>query len=917
MTTTFDSAASTRNPDARLIIYVASDENEIVARASDLAAQGPDWLKVVIAGDISRHPAPSQETDSLLCLPVPEGGPTVGALALLASLENDFSPRGNDIICRIDYRCAQLELAERMVLKRHANEILREPYLASIRSTLSSMPQVGLATPAGLPRINIDNADDDNLVQRLAKTLSIPPQHFKETCYFPHSIYFMRADVLHEIVRRYKIVERHGDTPLEYALSLGFHALCTALDRKVIDITPNLRLANADALRKQLDLALEQPGSGTRDPQWRAQSQSTRLPESPALKYIAYYLPQFHAIPENDHWWGNGFTEWTNVSKAVPRFLGHYQPRLPADLGFYDLAHPGTMAKQVALARQYGIHGFCFYFYWFNGKTLLEQPLRNYLADPSLDLPFCLCWANENWTRRWDGQEAEVLMAQSHSARDDLRFIEHISDYLRDPRYIRIEGRPLLLVYRASLLDNASATAARWREYCRANGIGEIYLAAVCSFDIDDPRPFGFDIAVEFPPHRLRNMPPINTSLDFFDRGFRGEVLDYRETVLLTALNKYDAKRQKPFPTLHGVMTGWDNDARRPGRGRTFQHASPAAYASWLRLASNYTQRHNPPELQYVFINAWNEWAEGAHLEPDRKFGHAYLAATAETLTTFSNVNTRMLTGLGSATAAASQAPTPLIRPRSEIDIALTRARLNALGGMPSMHLMIWGEQLDPGLLDTLLSVAEQCVPLAGVTLYCADDVPADWSPCANYTQHRPTTPTADLLTCARDVGAEWLVVLYAGDRLFPHSLLALATSVAAQPTRLLSCCDELVLDKTGERSRPLIRPLPGREALLSAADTPVPLACRRSFLQTAIPALEPDTPLALGLALQAIEHGGIDAIGYQQEILIWRNASSTQIADTRQASDSPPAPTLSALTSPARVAQRQSASSIRRTRCA
>jgi lipopolysaccharide biosynthesis protein len=349
------------------------------------------------------------------------------------------------------------------------------------------------------------------------------------------------------------------------------------------------------------------------------------LPEPLPATLVAFYLPQFHPIPENDAWWGEGFTEWRNVTRALPQFEGHAQPRLPADLGFYDLRVPDVMRRQMQLAREYGIGAFCTYFYWFAGKTLLEAPLRQWLNDPSLDLPLCLCWANENWSRRWDGRATDILIGQQHSAADDLAFIEYIACYLADPRYLRVDGKPLLLLYRPGLLSDPKATVARWREWCRDHGIGEIHLAYVQSFDRIDPRDIGFDAAVEFPP----NSPTpklITARQQLINPDYHGDVHDWRENVRQSVTQSEPA-----YPRYPGVNPGWDNEPRRSGRGAVFAHASPRGYRDWLRHAIAIATRRFPTQ-PLVFINAWNEWAEGAVLEPDIRLGHAWLEATRQAL---------------------------------------------------------------------------------------------------------------------------------------------------------------------------------------------------------------------------------------------------------------------------------------------
>ncbi|MGB4875918.1 MAG: glycoside hydrolase family 99-like domain-containing protein [Candidatus Competibacter sp.] len=344
------------------------------------------------------------------------------------------------------------------------------------------------------------------------------------------------------------------------------------------------------------------------------------------VRLIAFYLPQYHPIPENDHWWGKGFTEWTNVTKAVPNFVDHYQPRLPADLGFYDLRVPEVREEQAALARRYGIYGFCYYYYWFAGKRLLNRPLDEVVQSGRPDFPFCVCWANENWSRRWDGLDSEILIAQEHSDEDDLNFIRTLEPALRDHRYIRIDGRPLLLVYQPSLLPDATRTAAIWRRYCRDAGIGEPYLMVVQSLGFTaDPNNFGFDAAVEFPPHAMSVL--AERPAQVLNPDFQGRFYDYPATAEF-----FMNRPPMPYPFFRTAMPCWDNTARRQDTSDIFLDSTPDRYQRWLQHLVRQTRQLKFGEERVVFVNAWNEWAEGNYLEPDRKLGHRYLEATRSAL---------------------------------------------------------------------------------------------------------------------------------------------------------------------------------------------------------------------------------------------------------------------------------------------
>lgn len=341
------------------------------------------------------------------------------------------------------------------------------------------------------------------------------------------------------------------------------------------------------------------------------------------LRLIAFYLTQFHPTPENDKWWGKGFTEWTNVTKAQPLFSGHYQPQLPSDFGFYDLRVRETRREQIELAKTYGISGFCYHYYWFSGKRILNLPLDDMLADSKSDMPFCLCWANENWTRRWDAADHEILIAQKYYPDDDLNFIKSLIPFFNDKRYIKVDNKPFLIVYRPQHLPDAHKTVEIWRTYCRSIGVGEIHVSAALTHGNEDYKQFGFDSGVEFPPHNLKNS-NVNNQISFYDI-FQGNAMQY-STIAQSYINRTYAidDTTRVFKT---VFPSWDNTARTQNRALVVLNGTPDNYEYWLSSTIDLSL-HPDKNEQLVFINAWNEWAEGCHLEPDRRFGHGFLQAT-------------------------------------------------------------------------------------------------------------------------------------------------------------------------------------------------------------------------------------------------------------------------------------------------
>ncbi|WP_349591990.1 glycosyltransferase WbsX family protein [Azospirillum argentinense] len=408
--------------------------------------------------------------------------------------------------------------------------------------------------------------------------------------------------------------------------------------------------------------------------------------DSEDVRLIAFYLPQYHPTPENDAWWGPGFTEWTNVSKAMPLFPGHEQPRLPADLGFYDLRLAEVREKQAELARDYGVYGFCYYYYWFSGRRILERPLNDMLESGTPDFPFCVCWANESWSRRWDGSEKELLISQEHRFEIDATLIDDLIPMFEDPRYIRVGGRPLLIIYRVSLMSEPARLFDHWREVCVQRGIEPPHICMAETFGLHGPQQFGCDSAVEFPPHKSIS-PLVNDQIDGLPEDYTGNIYDYRLVV------QNDLHHGRPgYKRFRTVMPSWDNTARRGKAGNVFLNATPELYEIWLQSVVEETRKSRAPGERYVFVNAWNEWAEGAHLEPSRRHGRAYLEATRRALSDTSDWRQVLAKTELKGEVARDDLPTLLAQLRSRFE-AYEQSTSYLADRLSSTQIM-WGQSV-------------------------------------------------------------------------------------------------------------------------------------------------------------------------------------------------------------------------------
>ncbi len=378
------------------------------------------------------------------------------------------------------------------------------------------------------------------------------------------------------------------------------------------------------AFEKLERLAL--PGE-TKEPFYpRTSRYSPSEPLAPVVRVVPFYLPQFHPAEINDEAWGKGFTEWSNVAQGRPMFAGHVQPLVPSELGFYDLRDDQVRHQQLELERYGGVAGLMYYYYWFSGKRVLNLPIERLLKDASLGQPFCLMWANENWTKAWDGRAEDVLVEQRYDLVGAEQFIEDIMPALRDPRYMRIGGKAILSVYRPAQIPNIGEVVETWRRRAREAGAGELYLLSVDTgkrFDglEDHYRDFGFDGRMGFPPHGLPWTAHPARGLAV-DKMFLGRILSYQAT----AKSGISAARSLDRGSFPAVMVAFDNTARKKRQADVWYGSNPYTFRRWLdEIAGAIASR--PAEQRIVFINAWNEWAESAVLEPTLRWGLTYLQA--------------------------------------------------------------------------------------------------------------------------------------------------------------------------------------------------------------------------------------------------------------------------------------------------
>jgi lipopolysaccharide biosynthesis protein len=366
-------------------------------------------------------------------------------------------------------------------------------------------------------------------------------------------------------------------------------------------------------------------------------------------KVIAQYFPQLHAIPENDRWWGKGFTDWNNVRRGRPLFPGHNQPRVPLGSDYYDQSQERVIRRQAEMAKSHGVYGFCHYHYWFDGKQLLETPTNILLKNKDIDMPFCLAWANETWSRRWDGEDHRILIEQTHPPTIAAwsRHFDRLIQIWTDERYIRVDGKPMFLIYRPMRIQQLGAMLDYWQSRAKEAGLPGVHFVVIAQgrfMPWETTRLF--DAAMLFEPF-IAHMslteagPPVakwrqfgGTVVDQLPLFLRDPVLNVLKRHERPRIVDYDrvwqqilARKSDPhLPTYRGAFVDWDNTARYRRRATVFHGASPERFGRYMTQLID-QHAHDPNAQEFVFLNAWNEWAEGAYLEPDERHGYGYLEA--------------------------------------------------------------------------------------------------------------------------------------------------------------------------------------------------------------------------------------------------------------------------------------------------
>jgi len=609
-------------------------------------------VNIILAENPEHHPdffalkSSEQLADTLVIMWLSSLADLDGQSTLIVNIDSEFEllilvdreHANNSLLTRLPSRCKKLTIigfpnktkrSGSFVRAMSSGALWRYKFLILLDSNKLSVPVSASAIDSSIRFLNEDSASSIGLISHARRTKEDCASEFSkkhlgtwyarlhrelptESFFVPHGVTLVRTVILHQI---------SGLNLQGY----NFDNLDTQTDQDAY----NTLLCVAGAFAAEGDFRFI-----TFDDLGKLDSLERSVQSERIIKTIAFFLPQFHVIPENDRWWGKGFTEWNNVVRAKPLFRNHYQPKLPADLGFYDLRSNTTQIAQAELAGKYGIHGFCYYYYYFNGKKLLNEPIEQMLASGKPDFPFCVCWANENWSRNWDGQNRHVLMEQNYSNESNKALIHEFIPMMKDKRYIRHHGKPVLVVYRIKIIPNWLETAAMWREECRKAGIGEIHLCSI-RFGLEPlegmPALHGLDAYVLFPPQDT-NFVDVRNKVHDLHSEFGGSLLSY-DAVVDGDITRF--KQGYSWPVHRGAMLGWDNTARRLTAARIFTGCTPMRYRSWLSQIVRQEEAHNPDKESLLFINAWNEWAEGTTLEPDQRYGTAYLEATRSVIAPF------------------------------------------------------------------------------------------------------------------------------------------------------------------------------------------------------------------------------------------------------------------------------------------